>query len=196
MESTQQHSESKELMQLEFDHAWKYFELHANQRITLFRFYIIFLSLFTTGMIFLIIRFPLESIVHECSAIFISLFFIAATIIFWFLDTRNKNLIHHAEEALRKLEDNHFYKCDKDTKADNLQCKEINKFALFNIENTKTKENCDLLRHTFCFRAIYTLAIIMACCFIGFSLYCMSYYECHPETVQPMSAKVIYDKSN
>ncbi len=128
------------------------------------------------------------------SNIYLSLF-IAATIIFWCLDTRNKNLIHHAEVALRKLEKNYFYKFDKYTQADNKQSKMINKIALFNIENTKTRENCILLRYTICFRAVYVSAIIMACFFIGISLYCMPYYEVHPEKIQPMSAKFIYNQS-
>lgn len=127
-----------------YDHAWRYFELHATQRISLIRYYIIVLSLYVTGAGYLVAKFSLESCTEEIGVIFFSAIFIVLTIIFWFLDNRNRRLIHLAEKSLRsherssKLEPEH---------------------KIFIREQKISR--CSI-RHTHCFRALFILAIISA----------------------------------
>lgn len=87
------------------DHSWRYFELHAGQRISLIRYYVIILSLYVTGAGYLVAKLEDVSCIQEKGIIFLSLFFIFITLIFWFLDNRNRNLIHMAEDSLRNIEE-------------------------------------------------------------------------------------------
>lgn len=174
MSSEAEKDHSLEILRQKFNHAWKYFELHANQRIVLFRFYIIFLTLFATGIVFLIIRFPSKSTLHEWSAIGLSVAFVIVTIVFWLLDARNRRLIKFSEEALIKLENEYFYK-----EQDNIK--------IFKREKKDCYNNCVIFRHTICFRIIYFLACVMAIGFIAFSAYSMSYYACHPEPLNDLN---------
>lgn len=52
--------------------AWEYFELHANQRISLFRFYILIFSLYISTKGYLIMQFDKSSCSEEIIAIFLS----------------------------------------------------------------------------------------------------------------------------
>ncbi|WP_256852175.1 hypothetical protein [Pantoea sp. Fr+CA_20] len=83
-----------------FDHAWKYFELHSQQRMTVFNFYVAAIGLLAAGsgiclqqggkFIYLI---PL-----------IGLGIIFITFIFYKLDYRVSSLIKKSESALKLLE--------------------------------------------------------------------------------------------
>ncbi len=144
-----------------FDHLWKYFEIHANQRISLFRFYIAFFVFFITASGYLLIRFTFLGIFSEISAMALSLTFILITIIFQLLDNRNRQLIHYAEEGLENMEDQLFNNKDKCFK--------------------KEKEDKNSrIHHTTCFSIIYIFSyvfsfvlllssIIYLCCFGGSS---------------------------
>ncbi len=132
---------------LVFEHGWRYFELHANQRISLFRYYIIFFSLYVTGVGFLLIKSSNLPCKTENEFITIaSIIFILITIIFWLLDCRNRKLIHIAEASLRKFEDVHSL---------NLS------FKIFTKEK-KVSSNT-WIRHTCCFSALFIIAIGSAC---------------------------------
>jgi hypothetical protein len=80
--------------------AWDYFQLHASQRLTTFNFYIVLSSVITTGLVSTFqkdYKLPYAGIVL---GFLLSLF----SFIFWKLDSRNKELIKHAEAALRSFE--------------------------------------------------------------------------------------------
>ncbi len=81
------------------NYLWNYFQLHASQRLTTFKFYITISTIVFTGYVAIlgasfipILAIPLGLILGLLSAIF------------WKLDSRNKQLIKNAEEALRYLE--------------------------------------------------------------------------------------------
>lgn len=82
------------------DYVWKYFALHADQRIKTFNFYLVLCTLITGGLIALVndSKSPYLAALVAFGLTFISF-------IFWRLDLRNKELIHHSEEALKLLED-------------------------------------------------------------------------------------------
>lgn len=81
------------------DYAWKYFSLHADQRLKTFHFYVIISSLLT-GAILALSKNIDEPILVTPICYLITLF----SFVFWRLDARNKFLIKHAEDALKKLE--------------------------------------------------------------------------------------------
>ena len=145
-----------------FEHLWKYFEIHANQRISLFRFYIAFFSFFIAAAGALLLRFSFPGPFAEISAILVSIVFFIISLNFHLLDRRNRQLIHYAEDGLRSLES----KCIDDD--------ECNLVRVF----TKEKEEQDRrARHTSCFRSIYISAYsISGLLFLGtlIWLFCFS----------------------
>lgn len=125
------------------EHAWKYFEIHANQRIVLFRYYIGIFIFFISAIGFLFIRFYQDGILSEISAFAASIIFIIITCIFRLLDLRNRELIHFGEDALREIESN-------------LNSPITNKIFI----KEKLKSTCT--NHTKCFSALYNTAYIIA----------------------------------
>jgi hypothetical protein len=151
-------------------YVWKYFKLHANQRIVLFRFYIIFFSLYALASAHLLITFHREPIREELISITLGIFFILITLIFWFLDTRNRNLIHHAEDYFRDHEAQ--FGNQHSTKAELNQFEHVcNNAKIFTNEHEKANCGHSGFRHTHCFRMLFALGILLALIFIGFSLY-------------------------
>ena len=87
------------------EHAWKYFSLHADQRLRTFHFYIIICAIIIGGLVSCF----KETIDCRIGAI-ISLFLPFFSYIFFKLDQRNKQLIRHGEDALKFLESQYKYK--------------------------------------------------------------------------------------
>jgi len=81
------------------DYAWKYFSLHADQRLKTFHFFVV-LSALISGATIAIIKNATNSLYAFPMAYLLT--FLA--IVFWKLDQRNKALIKHAEKALKELE--------------------------------------------------------------------------------------------
>lgn len=81
------------------EYAWKYFHIHAEQRLKTFHFFII-LATVVVGA-FLTVAQHGELIVYAAALAYMLSFF---TFIFWKLDVRNKELIKHGEAALVSLE--------------------------------------------------------------------------------------------
>lgn len=84
------------------EHAWRYFELHAQQRITVFNFYIAITGLLAAG-----IGLSLQQegkYLYLCSIL--GAFMIFISIIFWKLDHRVSMLIKNSETALQCIESN------------------------------------------------------------------------------------------
>lgn len=107
------------------DTLWKYFELHANQRIQMMNFYIIIESLFITGYVTLTnINDMQEFKVGICIGI------ILISWIFYKFDMRTRSLIKNCEKAIKHLEDKYSKTIDK----------EIMIFSAEDAETKKTKE--------------------------------------------------------
>jgi hypothetical protein len=91
MESNMQHS---------MDHAWKYFEIHAQQRISVFNFY-----LATTGLVAAGIGVCLQQGGgFSLLASGLSIFLTFVSFLFWKLDQRVSLLIKRSERALAEIE--------------------------------------------------------------------------------------------
>jgi hypothetical protein len=80
--------------------AWRYFELHAGQRLKTFHFYIVMCLAALGGLVTLMQR--------ECTSYFavasISGLLAVLSMVFWRLDRRTRQLIWRAEEALMAIE--------------------------------------------------------------------------------------------
>ncbi|ENG1110042.1 hypothetical protein WFP10_12650 [Yersinia enterocolitica] len=90
----------KEEQNIVFEHAWKYFELHSQQRMTVFNFYIAVIGLLATGY----------GVCIQIGGGFIyltpalGLFITFITFIFYKLDQRVSFLIKNSESVLKAFE--------------------------------------------------------------------------------------------
>ncbi len=90
-------------------YAWNYFDFHAKQRTTMFNFFLLFAGLFVNAYVTVFKEhfYPLLTL--------LALFGVAITVIFIFLERRNEELVHVAEDVLESLEsDVLFAKYDRD----------------------------------------------------------------------------------
>jgi hypothetical protein len=104
------------------DLAWKYFQQHAQQRISYFNFFVIFSTILTTGYISTFqtnIRIPYIGL-------FIGLLQVLVSITFLKIELRNKFLTKNAEDVIKNIEKEYDKTGDK-------------KFSLFCIEDLKTQ---------------------------------------------------------
>jgi hypothetical protein len=148
-----------------YDNLWKnityvekYFQLHASQRIALFKLYTIFLTLYLTSSGFLLVRFSFPGFFAELSAIVLSISFLMITFVFHHLDTRNKHLIHLSEDALIELENK--INIERDAK-------------IFNKERNdciSCRGSTSIFRHTLCFAIIFYFSYILSFSYIAFSI--------------------------
>jgi hypothetical protein len=82
------------------DQAWKYFSLHADQRLKAFNFYLILCTLIAGGLLALI-----KDARDLLVAIPVALLLPSLSLVFWKLDIRNRQLIDHSQNALMFFED-------------------------------------------------------------------------------------------
>lgn len=82
------------------EHVWRYFELHAQQRMTVFNFYIAITGLLAAGIGFTLQQGEKYVILTCLMGLFLSFI----SFIFWKLDQRVSMLIKSAELALHELE--------------------------------------------------------------------------------------------
>ena len=82
------------------EHAWNYFELHAQQRISVFNYFVVLSGILAAGLA-ASVQGPerLASVGVALGALLILLSFV-----FWKLDQRTAFLIKHAEEVLKACE--------------------------------------------------------------------------------------------
>jgi len=162
----------------EMKYLWKYFEFHANQRITLFKYYIIFISAYFYGTGYLVINFPSNSDIHEIALIGISVFIIIVTCIFRRLDNRNRQLVKYAEDYIVDYEKGvkGYLKIFSKERDDANEIKEkveerLEKCKIYeNLERCKYKKfssqeyMADFFhhRHTTIFHSLYTIVYIIA----------------------------------
>ena len=86
------------LFKARMDYAWNYFTFHARQRTTMFNFFIVFSGLLLNGCVLLYEKHSWQFLlVASVLGIFITIFFI-------FLERRNEELVHAAEDILFYLE--------------------------------------------------------------------------------------------
>jgi len=130
------------------DHAWRYFEFHATQRIILFRFYIAILVFYSTAIGYLFVRFYEPGDLSEIAVIVSSSTLIILTIIFQLLDRRNVQLTKYAENALIDIEES-FNRGPKTIK-------------IFILEHQDVKNKKSKIGHGCCFTIIYCIAYIAA----------------------------------
>jgi len=147
----------------EFDilrkYLWDYFELHANQRISLFKFYLGITSLFYAGTGVLVWHLKDPGALPEIVGISSCALFSLSTVIFWLLDYRIRALIHYSEEALRKTEQDCII---EKTNQIRIFCKEKESFP------------CIFFRHTGLFWTFFALNIL-ACILIAIGLF---FHQC------------------
>jgi len=82
------------------EHAWKYFQLHANQRVTTFNYFVVFSGLLVTGLGASIQDLPRYALV----SVTLGLLLIILSYLFFRLDQRVSFLIKNSEDFIRKLE--------------------------------------------------------------------------------------------
>lgn len=81
--------------------AWKYFELHAGQRLTIFNFYIALCSAIAAGLVATFHK----DFSHPSLRSLFGFLLVLFSFVFWKLDERVKLLIKNAEAALRFFEE-------------------------------------------------------------------------------------------
>ena len=81
-------------------HAWKYFELHAAQRMSIFNFFLVLSGLVLAGIAGCIS----QGAKLKWEEIFLGVALMVVSLIFWKLDQRTAFLVKHAEKALVELE--------------------------------------------------------------------------------------------
>lgn len=81
-------------------HTWGYFQVHAQQRLTVFNFYVVLAGALTTGLVTSLPR------ANDQTALPIALgsLLVFSSFLFWRLDQRNRDLIRNAENGLRDIE--------------------------------------------------------------------------------------------
>lgn len=81
-------------------HAWRYFELHANQRMSVFNFVLALSGVASAGLAALLQGSSRLSFLGVLRGVLLAL----VAFVFWKLDQRVSFLIKHAEAALSELE--------------------------------------------------------------------------------------------
>ncbi len=92
------------------DTLWKYFELHANQRMQMMNFYIVIVSLFLTALVAMFCS-DKDVKIYE-SVVCVSIIFFSW--IFMMYDKRTRNMIKNCEDAIKVIEKKYMEKLDPD----------------------------------------------------------------------------------
>ena len=85
-----------------FEHAWRYFEKHSDQRVSFFNFYILIMAASSTALSILLQNEKLYYL-----GILLGLFIIITSYIFWKIDQRTAFLIKNSERVLKNIEENY-----------------------------------------------------------------------------------------
>lgn len=104
--STEQNREI-EILKIQFEYALEHFKHHAQQRTTVFNFFLIMFGVSTGGIATLIEK----NMLYAAAGVSISAAIIALA--FLFLDIRNKHLIGYGEHVLKHLEEHEIFKGKK-----------------------------------------------------------------------------------
>ncbi len=93
-----------DLTKLRFEYAWKHFEYHARQRITMFNFFLIVTGIVANAYV----RILDDGLLNLATAI--SIIGIVISVGFFALDWRNTQLVHMGEAILNELEKDNIFK--------------------------------------------------------------------------------------
>lgn len=147
------------------DYIWNYFQLHANQRMSVFNFYVSFSSLITIP---LILTFRNEKNFHLLGILLGFLLFLLS-IVFWKLDKRTRMLIKISEEALKQLENN--FDSKNDEKTGKLRIFQREEILTKNMRKEKRFPNNLLLTYANCFNLVFFVFGMIGILFIIYHLY-------------------------
>lgn len=133
------------------DYAWSYFQLHANQGMSSFNFFVVIAALLTTGAAATL----KNDFERHYVGVVLALSLVGVSFIFWKMDQRVRYLIKHAEKALKALEEEWIT---------HEGC--VGEIALFQTEEVKTDRSRGLrswkfwqwhLSYAKCFGLVYLL---------------------------------------
>lgn len=127
---------------------WKYFELHANQRMQMMNFYIVIISLFFTGLIALFCA-DGDMRIYE---IMLCIAIIVFTFIFMMFDQRTRSLIKKCEVAIKSVEKKYIDQYGADV-------------MIFTQEELQTQVNKEIT-YTKIMKLEFSFIIIMALLFL------------------------------
>ncbi|HFL2715805.1 TPA: hypothetical protein ACGWTM_002993 [Legionella pneumophila] len=160
------------------DIIFKHFELHATQRINLFRFYIGFIVLYLYGIGYISIHLNKTDIYDEGAALIISVLFIFITFIFKKLDKRNRDILDNSRKSLIYLESRYIF----DEKV--IPKNELEKIQVFH-QDKNDKDN-SYFTHSKCFKMIYSIgfglgSVIIFVCLLRMDVihYIIGFFLCH-----------------
>lgn len=149
------------LYEKSLEHAWKYFEIHSQQRIALFNFYLGATGLVATGIGVCI----QQGGNFNYLSLALGIFLLVVSFIFWKLDQRNSMLIKESETALKSLE----------------SAMPISSSKLFNIDAANIdnlNKLCSPWTFGRCFRFTYITIGILSVLIVIFSvIYLMNYMK-------------------
>jgi hypothetical protein len=155
-------------------YAWKYFEVHAGQRMSLFNFFAVISALLTGGLAATLKK----DSAYPVFGLFLGVALVIISFVFWKLDKRVGYLIKHAETALKEIElllSEKQEPTERDT-------------ALFCCEETETRKKQMLtpwyklysyhMTYSQCFKVVYLMFGVIG--IIGIFLACriFNFYPC------------------
>lgn len=106
-----------DLRKMRFEYAWKWFEFHARQRMTMLNFFLIVVGVvFAAYGTLLGVRTRSPDAVGFWTIVIPLGFGVVASMLFFLFDLRNRTLVHLAEEVLETLEGDLFRWPEKDGK--------------------------------------------------------------------------------
>lgn len=138
------------------EHMWKYFEIHAQQRISIFNFYLAITGLIATGMGICLQQGGKITYMIPL----LGLFLILSSFIFWKLDQRTSFLVKQAESAMIEFEKNlplEQYKLFTKDKNDNSLSKGINSIWSYGKSFRYTFLLIGLSGYIMCFMSIFLI---------------------------------------
>lgn len=115
------------------DYAWEYFKVHAQQRMALFNFFVVFSSLAATGLVTTL----QDKTQARVVGITLGVLLILISYVFSKLDQRVAFLVKHAESALKLIEGKF---SSEDSGGES-------RFELFTAEETHTQKKRNGARH-------------------------------------------------
>ncbi|MHC4687608.1 MAG: RipA family octameric membrane protein [Planctomycetota bacterium] len=154
------HQNPKEdLLKLRYDYAWKWFEYHANQRVTMFNYFLIITGILSNAYVGLLKEGLLEI------AMALGSLGALTSVGFFLLDWRNKQLVDMGEDVLEKLEREKIFNGYKGKKGGEI----FQLGFLFREEEEKLKLQgkplrrlgTSLIKHKFWIRAIQGAVVIL-----------------------------------
>ena len=146
----------RELLRLKLDYAWRWFALHAKQRVTMFNYFLVASGILANAY-GLLLREELWG-----AAIVAASIGCMVGLVSWGLDLRNRQLVKLGEEALTEIEEEYLFPAEPHSEpADSLSPGILTREA-------KGREPSLLFKHRF---LIGSLEVVVASGFLAAALY-------------------------